>query len=159
MLPQLYGVGAWGDQRYFEKLRAQSAHRDRIVVLPETVGSDVQQAVIAKARFMVGARYHSIVFAINNRVPFVALSYEHKMPGLLALLGLEERSVDVRSLGQADFDEAACWRGIEAGLDRSRLPDGVADRAHVLAQDCFQALCRRIDACGGRNPDDGGGER
>ncbi|MGD9613398.1 MAG: polysaccharide pyruvyl transferase family protein [Kiritimatiellia bacterium] len=151
MLPQLYGVGERGDFRYFEKLKAQSAHRDRIVVLPETCGSDVQQAIIARSRCMVGARYHSIVFALNNRVPFVSLSYEHKMPGLLAILGQEERSVDVRSLGQADFDEAAGLREVEAGLDRPRLPDAVAARAQALAQDCFQALCRRIDACGGRN--------
>ena len=159
MLPQLYGVGEMGDFRYFERLKAQSAHRDRIVVLPETCGSDVQQAIIAKARFMVGARYHSIVFAINNQVPFVSLSYEHKMPGLLALLGLEARGVDVRSLGQADFDETACLNAIAGGLERSQLPETVTARAQTLAQDCFQALCRRIDACGGRSPDGGGGER
>ena len=147
MLPQLYGVGPRGDQRYFERLKAQSAHRDRIVVLPETCGSDVQQAIVARARCMVGARYHSVVFAINNRVPFVALSYEHKMPGLLALLGLEERGVDVRWLGQADFDEAAGLRAIAAQLDQP-LPAEVTERARALAQDCFQALCRRIDACG-----------
>lgn len=158
MLPQLYGVGERGDVRYFEKLKAQSAHRDRIVVLPETCGSDVQQALIAKARFMVGARYHSIVFAINNRVPFVSLSYEHKMPGLLELLGLEARGVDVRSLGQPDFDEAAGLREIEARLDAPRLPDAVAARAHALAQDCFQALCRRIEACGASAPPARGGK-
>lgn len=28
--------------------------------------------------FVNGARYHSIVFAINNGVPFIALSYELK---------------------------------------------------------------------------------
>ena len=146
MLPQLYNVGRHGDFHYFEKLKALSAHRDRIVVLPETYGSDVQQSIIAKAKFMVGARYHSIVFALNNRVPFVSLAYEHKMPGLLAILGQNGRGVDIRSLGQAGFDEAACLRKIEIGLEQSQLPDTVTDHAHALAQECFQALCRRIDS-------------
>ena len=147
MLPQLYGVGERGDQRYFERLQAQSPHRERLVVLPDTCGSDVQQAIVARARWMIGARYHSVVFAINNRVPFVALSYEHKMPGLLALLGLDERSVDVRALGRVDFDEAACLRAVENLLERP-LPTAVAERARALAQDCFRELCRRIEACG-----------
>ena len=151
MLPQLYGVGERGDHRYFEQLKAQSAHGDRVVVLPETCGADVQQAIIARARLMVGARYHSIVFAINNRVPFVALSYEHKMPGLLALLGLAGRGVDVRRLGQAEFDETGCLRELEAKLDQP-LSAAVTERAHALARDCFQALCRRIEACGGSAP-------
>lgn len=148
MLPQLYGVGERGDQRYFERLQAQSPHRDRLLVLPETCGSDVQQAIVARARCVVGARYHSVVFALNNRVPFVALSYEHKMPGLLALLGLEDRGVDVRALGRVDFDEAACLQAVESLLERP-VPTAVAERARTLAQDCFRELCRRIESCGG----------
>lgn len=158
MLPQLYGVGERGDHRYFEKLKAQSAHGDRIVVLPETCGSDVQQAIVARARCMVGARYHSVVFAINNRVPFVALSYEHKMPGLLALLGQEERGVDIRRLGQAEFNEAECLRGFETKLNQP-LPAAVTERAHAVAQDCFRALCRRIEVRGCPDAARRGGEK
>ena len=43
----------------------------------------------------MGARYHSVVFAVNNDVPFVALSYEHKMSGLAEALGLSGQVVDI----------------------------------------------------------------
>jgi colanic acid/amylovoran biosynthesis protein len=56
-------------------------------VAPEDWSSDVQQQVIRGASCLVGARYHSVVFAINNAVPFVALSYEHKIAGLCESLG------------------------------------------------------------------------
>jgi len=99
LLPQTFnGVDAQDNDRTFFQDVA-SSHPDW-VVLPDTLGSDVQQRIIGGATCIVGARYHSIVFAVNNETPFVALSYEHKISGMLNRLSLTDRIVDIRSLGR-----------------------------------------------------------
>lgn len=94
-LPQLFNKEDGGDQAYFNMLFSTltTEEQERIVIVNDNDSSDVQQIIISKSEFIIGARYHSIVFAINNEVQFVSLSYEHKMEGLLSILGLESRSV------------------------------------------------------------------
>lgn len=146
MLPQLYNLGVRGDVNYFKHLRQSSPHREHIVVLPDTYGSDTQQAIIARSSLVVGARYHSIVFAINNRIPFVALSYEHKVAGLLSLLNLEARGIDIGGLGSDSFECRRALTHCEKIIDQACDLTEAQARAHNLARGCFQALVGRITA-------------
>ena len=88
MLPQLYGRKD-SDYKYFEYLKDISKSNN-VSVIPDNYNSNVQQRIIAGAKLVVGVRYHSIIFAINNSTPFVALSYEHKMLNTLELLGIDD---------------------------------------------------------------------
>lgn len=101
MLPQTYNSSV-NDFAYFERLKSRSQSKN-IVVVDENRSSDVQQAIISGARLVVGARYHSIVFALNNNVPFISLSYEHKMKGLLEKLGFTKDMVEIQDI----FDDGA----------------------------------------------------
>ena len=96
MLPQTFNYDnpKENDRNFFLEI-AQRISSDRIVVLSDQYSSDIQQTIISSSKCVVGARYHSIVFAINNCVPFVALSYEHKITGLLETLGKEGNMVDI----------------------------------------------------------------
>lgn len=96
MLPQLFGDGLRGDEAFFRRIAA-GAGGGRVSVAGEDCGSDLQQGIIAGASCVVGARYHSVVFAINSSRPFVAFSYEHKISGLLRILGLEDRMIDLQA--------------------------------------------------------------
>lgn len=104
MLPQLFNA-ANNDIQFFKEIKALSKYKNRIHVIPDIYNSDIQQAIVSKSRFVIGGRYHSIVFAINNHIPFISLSYEHKMDGLLDSLGLTNRSVPFASLSDIEkFD-------------------------------------------------------
>ena len=96
MLPQLFCGHDYAsrDEDFFDDIAADVAD-DRMVVLPDTLPSECHQAVIAGASCVVGARYHSIVFAINNDVPFVTLNYENRILGMLEALGKQDRVVDI----------------------------------------------------------------
>ena len=96
MLPQLFCGHDYAsrDEDFFSDIAAGVAD-DRVVVLPDTLPSECHQAVIAGAKCVVGARYHSIVFAINNDVPFVTLNYENRILGMLEALGKQDRVVDI----------------------------------------------------------------
>lgn len=95
MLPQTFNYQPEdNDVNYFKKLKTVYPQYD-IVVVDDIYSSDIQQTIISNAELVVGARYHSVVFAINQAVPFVALSYEHKISGLLETLNKTYCMVDI----------------------------------------------------------------
>lgn len=104
MLPQLFGNG--NDRNYFIELAQKSDDPSRIFVAAEDLLSDHQQLIISKARFAVGARYHSVIFSINMSTPFLCLSYENKMLYTLERLERPEMGIDLTELSQgASHDE------------------------------------------------------
>lgn len=96
MLPQTY-KSIVNDYSYFKRLESKLCN-NRIIVIDENQNADIQQKIIAESKLVIGARYHSIVFAINNEVPFVSLSYEHKMKGLLEKLKMTENMVEIQDI-------------------------------------------------------------
>lgn len=97
MMPQLFGLDSNSDYQYFNVLRNKAnLDNESIVILEDTVNSDIQQKIIRNARLVIGGRYHSIVFSINNQTPFISLSYEDKMFGLLSILQLDDHQIDMR---------------------------------------------------------------
>ena len=110
MLPQTY-KSAFNDYAYFKRLSMHSENNN-IIVIDENQNSDIQQKIIAGSKLVIGARYHSIVFAINNNVPFISLSYEHKMEGLLERLSMTEYMVEIQDIFD-DGNEKAYKSAIE----------------------------------------------
>ena len=135
-LPQLYAgtVPVEHDRDYFLSLCTGEDF-----VAPETWSSDVQQQVIRGASCMVGARYHSVVFAINNAVPFVALSYEHKIAGLCESLGFDYIDISHAFDGTADM-----LSEIDAALQHPQSDKEKTDEAKRIAEDGFQAFLDHI---------------
>lgn len=84
-----------------------------VCVLPDTLDSAAQRSIVAGAEFLVGARYHSIVFAASAGVPFLSLTYEDKMKGLVEKFPLPS---------VAEYDLRG---GLDAGVALSHL-DGMS---------------------------------
>lgn len=144
MLPQLCTMKEGDDYSYFKTL-AESFMMEDVVVIPDEYGSDIQQTIISRSSFLVGARYHSVVFAINNEIPFIALSYEHKIAGLLEDLDLSDNSVDITHVFDTErmmddtvrlFDEKLMDR---RGVRPSRT------KAGHIAQTCFNKMCQYLN--------------
>lgn len=98
MLPQTFNYGNDDDDIHIFHDIQKSCYNRKLIVISDTYSSDIQQVIIRKADAMFGSRYHSIVFSINNNVPFVAFNYEHKISGLLEELGLTDNMIDIRDL-------------------------------------------------------------
>ncbi len=111
LLPQLFGDKLI-DHPYCRRL-IRHADPNRTVLISDQYEADVQQAVIRRASLLIGARCHSVIFAIQNRVLFLALSYEHKIDGLLELLDLQDGSLPIAELlsdsGIARVSERIDW--------------------------------------------------
>ena len=128
---------SWGnDVDYFRDLHKKYPS-NQITVIDDIYGSDVQQAVIKGSEMVIGARYHSVVFAINQARPFCALSYEHKIEGLLQILKSTDSMIDIKDIF-ADKDVLAKATEKTIGLidkamadksDRTTLRDQAKDIA------------------------------
>jgi len=141
LLPQLFCGKTYltRDADFFTEL-AKVLDEPRVIVLPETYNSDIQQAIIRESRYVVGARYHSIVFAINNDVPFVSMSYEHKMAGMLQSLCKTDRMVDLtKAFESAETREKAIADTL-AKLDVLEKDPDALKKAKFLSSNCFEAL-------------------
>ena len=142
MLPQTY-KSVINDYEYFLKLKELSENKN-IVVIDENQSSDIQQEIIKKSCLVIGARYHSVVFAINNEIPFVSLSYEHKMKGLLEVLEMTDRMVEIQDI----FDGKTSV--FESSLDKvehlvsGKLEKPSASQARQLVQSGFERFCEEV---------------
>ena len=139
MLPQLYG-SLINDYEYFETLSKESSDKD-IIVIDENQSSEIQQKIIQKAKLVIGERYHSVVFAINNNVPFISLSYEHKMIGLLQTLGLSGNLIEIQNLfedGESRIKDAITQ--IEVLIKTPPLVAASSVNAHAIVVSAFERM-------------------
>lgn len=136
LLPQTFNSNI-GEQELFSKL-AQT--HNNTIALNDNISSDIQQAIISKAHAVIGARYHSIVFAINQSVPFIALCYEHKIAGLLNRLDKNSCMVNIEDIFDNPPKIETCLNSID-NLFKSITKDSIAQNsAKTIANDCFNKL-------------------
>ncbi len=146
LLPQLFGMDNKGDYIYFLSLiKSLSDKNAKIIAVKDTFNSEIQQSIISKARFVIGARYHSIVFAINNMVPFVALSYEHKIAGLLSLLNMSDRMIDITPLSYPNSKIEEIEEKIELILSKEAPNSFDVEKARNIARRSLLKLCESLN--------------
>lgn len=145
MLPQTFNYKdeLRDDINFFYELK-RNVNAAEIVVLSDQYSSDLQQTIISNAACVVGARYHSVVFSLNNKVPFVALNYEHKIKGLLEALGKQDCMLDiVHALdSQSNMAESLC--NFEILLDKVSADSLVREKAKDIAEKGLNLLVNDI---------------
>lgn len=139
MLPQTFNqkIANGNDIEFFKEF-SEYVKEASIIVAPDTYSSDIQQTVIAGADLMVGARYHSVIFAINNNVPFVALSYEHKIAGILETLDKQNCMVDIST---TLFEKSSRERSVALFTSKLEIvsrDENCRKEAHKRARICFE---------------------
>lgn len=139
MLPQTFNYKTYkGDDINLFKEIAQIKNDKRIIVISDKYNSDIQQAIIAKSKFLIGARYHSVVFAINNNIPFISLSYEHKMTGLLETLDKSDCSIDISRTFSSKIETENTLKNIQEKLSRIQRDPQKQQLAKKIAKECFE---------------------
>jgi polysaccharide pyruvyl transferase WcaK-like protein len=116
------------DDRGLCAVISQAAQRPgRVFTTDRWLGAEESRALVGRLDFLVGSRFHSLVFALSQGVPVMAIGWSHKYLELLQTFGLED-SVLGHSDGGADDAIAtfnAAWVTREGAAARIRV---VAER-------------------------------
>ena len=142
MLPQTFNDNNQNELGFFEQIQNNS-NLNNIIILKDIYSSDIQQCIIRNSKFVIGARYHSIVFAINNNVPFIALSYEHKIAGLLETLNKTNRLVDITTIWHNKKTMRNAINLIESCLNTLEKDEKAKIEAKEIAFNCFNKFVRK----------------
>lgn len=146
MLPQTSTINMKGDYYYFLHLRNCCEQLHNIEVIPDIFNSDVQQTIIQGASLVIGARYHSIVFAINNAIPFIALNYEHKIAGLLEILNLQHYQVDISQAFSSVQQQNKVLKKVDYLLNSNIQCDLYEKQTEAcqIAENCFRLFVQYV---------------
>lgn len=142
LLPQLCSDNNT-DYTFFKEIEAQARY-DKLHVLPDTLSSDLQQTVIRNAKFLIGARYHSVVFSLNQNTPFIALNYEHKIAGLLETLNKNNCMVNIENIWNDDYKMDNALREINSKLNELHEDHQACETAQKKAQMCFEKFEKKF---------------
>lgn len=146
LLPQTFNYGTYlGDDINFFKELSASINDSNLVVIDDTYSSDIQQTIISKSEFVIGARYHSIVFAINNNKPFIALSYEHKIAGMLDYLHKDDAMIDITNISDNIVKNKTLIEELKQKMSKLSTDTKVYDEAKTITFDCFNKLLNIIN--------------
>lgn len=145
-LPQTchYGYPA-DDIHLFRDIVDKLERKQRAIIISDEYGSDIQQTIIRNSQLIIGARYHSIVFALNNAVPFIALSYEHKIEGLLMTLNKTSSMIDISTKMLTDTGREEIINDCIYLMKNPSLGDKAArDKAKLIARGSFDKFISSI---------------
>ncbi len=142
LLPQLFNQPI-NDYDFFLQLKQKNPQAPLIVV-SDIYSSDIQQTIIKNAKFVIGARYHSIVFSINQNVPFIALSYEHKISGLLETLNKQDSIIDILHALDSNDSIHKTIEHIYNNLQSMKKDEECQQKAYKMANDSFKLFCNLL---------------
>jgi polysaccharide pyruvyl transferase WcaK-like protein len=137
IVPQVTCAFQDDDDRIVNKrIAAQLDHPRLLVVTDDGFDHHDAHALYAAADFIIGTRFHSVIFGLTATVPCLAIEYDHKTRGIMRDLGLEEWVIGIKEargdLLIALIDKLfAAREGYVADLG-ARLPDYRQRAADVL---------------------------
>jgi polysaccharide pyruvyl transferase WcaK-like protein len=94
-----------GDNQFARQVLALCAQRERVRVLERNYLPEEMLAIIGRADALVGVPYHSVVFAANQNVPMLGVSYVSKIERYMRILDLERFVVPATLEHGVSFDQ------------------------------------------------------
>ncbi|MEW5865613.1 MAG: polysaccharide pyruvyl transferase CsaB [Bacillota bacterium] len=118
--------------------------RERSYVLKGDYSPQEIMSIIRDVDIVIGMRYHSLVFAVASATPFVAVSYDPKIEGLLETVG--ERA----GLSHNEVDgEALVGRVRDVWARREEMKAALARVAPVLSRQAREAARLAVETARG----------
>ena len=104
------------DDRYLCSIVAASVNRvDRCFMTRDSLTAEATKALIGQFDYIIGSRFHSLVFAFAQGVPGMAVSWSHKYRELFSLFSMESYVHECK-----DIDTGALIETFERGWNERR---------------------------------------
>ena len=127
-IPQVTSSELAQDDRVLNRrLYELMACKSNAFLIEKNLTNHETKALIDQLDFMVGTRFHSVIFALTGYVPAIGLEYEHKTSGILRDLGLEHWMIKMADLRAPEleklFDQLVAGRQEYLAHLRRVMPD------------------------------------
>lgn len=77
--------------------------KQRVHVLTKDYTPEQTKAMIGTMDAFVATRTHSGIFALSTGVPLLAIAYEYKTPGIMKMIGLQDRVLDINRITEEEL--------------------------------------------------------
>jgi colanic acid/amylovoran biosynthesis protein len=98
VFPQVTGPNDFSDDRLFAKEIFAPLNNNGITVLEGKYSPENLKMLISKAKYFVGTRMHSNIFAIGAKVPTIAIAYQDKTVGIMEMIGMEDLVIHINNI-------------------------------------------------------------
>ena len=99
LAPQVTCAYREDDDRIVQRrIAVQVPHERLLSIEDDTISHHDVMALYSAADFMVGTRFHSVIFSLLAHVPCIAISYERKGRGIMRDLDLEHWVIDMAAV-------------------------------------------------------------
>ncbi|HSW65813.1 MAG TPA: polysaccharide pyruvyl transferase family protein [Bacillota bacterium] len=143
LIPQVVAADLGDDDRTIQnRIYSKLQHKDRVVNIEDELSFKELKALYGQLDYLIGTRFHSVIFSLTEHVPAIAIEYEHKTSGIMFDLGLEKWVVPIDQVSALQlttlFNELARERSGYLSHLKSVLPVYIK-RAHQ-ANDLIAAM-------------------
>lgn len=142
MLPHIYKEN--NDEIYFDSLIEKCSQPARVFVLRNNYNSDLYQYIVSQGKLSIIFRLHQTIFAVNNHIPFISVSYEHKMVDMMSILGLQKNMVNLEDLLEGRVNISNVIKASLTNNEDNSYLITAQQNANKIAMESFNSLTGKI---------------
>ncbi|WNQ10830.1 polysaccharide pyruvyl transferase family protein [Paenibacillus aurantius] len=126
LMPQCIGPGEDNDLLISREVYAPFQENRSVHLVDNNLTPEELKYVYSQMDLFVGTRMHSNIFALSEKVPCVAISYDLKTDGIMKAVGLKDYVLDIKDLNEgglrAKIDQALARRDLMKQTLETSIP-------------------------------------
>lgn len=91
------------DVRPIKAIYKEIVIKSNINIINEDLSFDILAYIYQQSKIIIGTRLHTCIFSLIGGTPAIAISYQHKVAGIMNMLGLDNY---VLNIGKMNFSDA-----------------------------------------------------
>ena len=98
LMPQCIGPDPDNDLIISNMIYDKVNNKEKCIVLKEDYSPEELKYIYSKMDYFIGTRMHSNIFALSEKVPCIAISYDYKTDGIMNLFKLDQYVININNL-------------------------------------------------------------
>jgi len=90
-------------RKYKDQLLSNNIDESDLLIAENTRNVYHYEQYIRSSEFVISMRYHGVIFAAKNSIPFLSLSYENKMKEACNYTGMSDYNIDINQIVSVDL--------------------------------------------------------
>lgn len=138
IMPQCIGPKTDNDLLISKEIYGRIKNEEHVIVVDADITPGQLKFLYSKMNYFIGTRMHSNIFALDENVPCLAISYDYKTNGIMKLAGMQDYVIDIKDvtseLLNQRFDALLQDQDVKERLDRNvtRIKESAIENFKIL---------------------------